>query len=165
MMTIEDDLVSVDNLIEDYLLEEPRNEFIQSCDIVAFNKICKNSSFCILVATLKHSCLCLYWWLYASECMFCFLQKLVWSCSIKHVRDAGLSFVSNRREFGFPVLSIFCLVLLKWIQNLFYGFIIVIHGNVFCACRCGGKIVVSICKCWVLTMCSLESIIWWVLES
>ena len=60
MMTIEDDLVSVDNLIEDYLLEEPRNEFIQSCDIVAFNKICKNSSFCILVATLKHSCLCLY---------------------------------------------------------------------------------------------------------
>jgi elongation factor 1-beta len=39
MMTIEDDLVSVDNLIEDYLMEEPRNEFIQSCDIVAFNKI------------------------------------------------------------------------------------------------------------------------------
>ncbi|KAH7286829.1 hypothetical protein KP509_32G024000 [Ceratopteris richardii] len=39
MMTIEDDLVSVDNLIEDYLTEEPRNEYIQSCDIVAFNKI------------------------------------------------------------------------------------------------------------------------------
>jgi elongation factor 1-beta len=43
MMTIEDELVSVDNLIEDYFLEEPRNEFIQSCDIVAFNKICKHA--------------------------------------------------------------------------------------------------------------------------
>ncbi|KAG6552386.1 hypothetical protein Mapa_006240 [Marchantia paleacea] len=42
MMTIEDDLVSPDNLIEDYLTAEPCNEFIQSCDIVAFNKICKN---------------------------------------------------------------------------------------------------------------------------
>ncbi|XP_057964090.1 elongation factor 1-delta-like isoform X2 [Malania oleifera] len=39
MMTIVDDLVSVDNLIEDYLTVEPLNEFIQSCDIVAFNKI------------------------------------------------------------------------------------------------------------------------------
>ncbi|XP_020575547.1 elongation factor 1-delta-like [Phalaenopsis equestris] len=39
MMTIVDDLVSVDNLIEDYLTSEPANEFIQSCDIVAFNKI------------------------------------------------------------------------------------------------------------------------------
>ena len=43
-MTIEDDLVSVDNLIEDYFLEEPRNEFIQSCDIVAFNKICESTT-------------------------------------------------------------------------------------------------------------------------
>eukprot|EP00262_Sarcandra_glabra_P013195 TRINITY_DN360_c0_g1_i1.p1 TRINITY_DN360_c0_g1~~TRINITY_DN360_c0_g1_i1.p1 ORF type:complete len:236 (+),score=66.24 TRINITY_DN360_c0_g1_i1:228-935(+) len=39
MMTIVDDLVSVDNLIEDHLTSEPANEFIQSCDIVAFNKI------------------------------------------------------------------------------------------------------------------------------
>jgi len=39
MMTIEDDLVSVDNLIEDYLTAEPANEYIQSCDIAAFNKI------------------------------------------------------------------------------------------------------------------------------
>lgn len=39
MMTIEDDLVSVDQLIEDYLTAEPANEHIQSCDIVAFNKI------------------------------------------------------------------------------------------------------------------------------
>ncbi|GMH11437.1 hypothetical protein Nepgr_013278 [Nepenthes gracilis] len=39
MMTIVDDLVSVDTLIEDHLLTEPRNEYIQSCDIVAFNKI------------------------------------------------------------------------------------------------------------------------------
>ncbi|KAL9234838.1 hypothetical protein vseg_009661 [Gypsophila vaccaria] len=39
MMTIVDDLVSVDNLIEDYLTVEPANEYIQSCDIVAFNKI------------------------------------------------------------------------------------------------------------------------------
>lgn len=39
MMTIVDDLVSVDNLIEDYLTVEPANEYIQSCDIVVFNKI------------------------------------------------------------------------------------------------------------------------------
>ncbi|XP_020575550.1 LOW QUALITY PROTEIN: elongation factor 1-delta-like, partial [Phalaenopsis equestris] len=41
MMTIVDDLVSVDSLIEDHLTTEPANEFIQSCDIVAFNKIYK----------------------------------------------------------------------------------------------------------------------------
>ncbi|OWM69108.1 hypothetical protein CDL15_Pgr025295 [Punica granatum] len=39
MLTIVDDLVSVDNLIEDHLLTEPINEYVQSCDIVAFNKI------------------------------------------------------------------------------------------------------------------------------
>ncbi|XP_077233464.1 elongation factor 1-delta 1-like [Tasmannia lanceolata] len=39
MMTIVDDLVSVDHLIEEYLTVEPANEYIQSCDIVAFNKI------------------------------------------------------------------------------------------------------------------------------
>jgi elongation factor 1-beta len=39
MMTIVDDEVSVDNLIEDFLTSEPNNEYIQSCDIVAFNKI------------------------------------------------------------------------------------------------------------------------------
>ncbi|KAI5661999.1 hypothetical protein M9H77_21322 [Catharanthus roseus] len=39
MMTIVDDLVSVDDLIENYLTVEPCNEYIQSCDIVAFNKI------------------------------------------------------------------------------------------------------------------------------
>ncbi|KAM0906896.1 hypothetical protein ACQ4PT_016491 [Festuca glaucescens] len=42
MMTIIDDLVSVDTLIEDHLCVEPANEYIQSCDIVAFNKICKS---------------------------------------------------------------------------------------------------------------------------
>ncbi|XP_074281136.1 elongation factor 1-delta 1-like [Silene latifolia] len=39
MMTIVDDQVSVDNVIEDYLTAEPINEYVQSCDIVAFNKI------------------------------------------------------------------------------------------------------------------------------
>ncbi|GER54729.1 elongation factor 1-beta 1 [Striga asiatica] len=39
MLTIVDDLVSVDNMIEDYLTAEPINEYVQSCDIVAFNKI------------------------------------------------------------------------------------------------------------------------------
>ncbi|XP_061344688.1 elongation factor 1-beta 1 isoform X2 [Gastrolobium bilobum] len=39
MMTIVDDLVSVDSLIEEYLTVEPCNEYVQSCDIVAFNKI------------------------------------------------------------------------------------------------------------------------------
>ncbi|XP_031103969.1 elongation factor 1-delta-like [Ipomoea triloba] len=39
MLTIVDDLVSVDELIESYLTVEPVNEYVQSCDIVAFNKI------------------------------------------------------------------------------------------------------------------------------
>ncbi|KAG9439735.1 hypothetical protein H6P81_019900 [Aristolochia fimbriata] len=50
MMTIVDDLVSVDNLIEDYLTCEPANEYIQSCDIVAFNKILQNSAISLTVA-------------------------------------------------------------------------------------------------------------------
>lgn len=41
MLTIVDDLVSVDNLIEERLMSEPINEYVQSCDIVAFNKICE----------------------------------------------------------------------------------------------------------------------------
>ncbi|KAK6914841.1 Translation elongation factor EF1B, beta/delta subunit, guanine nucleotide exchange domain [Dillenia turbinata] len=44
MLTIVDDLVSVDNLIEEHLTVEPINEYVQSCDIVAFNKICKSSN-------------------------------------------------------------------------------------------------------------------------
>ncbi|XP_028765085.1 elongation factor 1-delta-like [Neltuma alba] len=39
MLTIVDDLVSVDSLIEEHLMSEPVNEYVQSCDIVAFNKI------------------------------------------------------------------------------------------------------------------------------
>ena len=39
MLTIVDDLVSVDSLIEEHLTVEPCNEYVQSCDIVAFNKI------------------------------------------------------------------------------------------------------------------------------
>jgi len=39
MLTIIDDLVSVDDLIEERLTVEPINEYVQSCDIVAFNKI------------------------------------------------------------------------------------------------------------------------------
>ena len=41
MCTIVDDLVSVDTMIEEQLTVEPINEFVQSCDIVAFNKICE----------------------------------------------------------------------------------------------------------------------------
>ncbi|KAJ0435478.1 putative translation elongation factor EF1B/ribosomal protein S6 [Helianthus annuus] len=41
MLTIVDDLVSVDTLFEEHLTVEPINEYVQSCDIVAFNKICK----------------------------------------------------------------------------------------------------------------------------
>lgn len=44
MLTIVDDLVSVDSLIEEQLTVEPINEYVQSCDIVAFNKICKFKS-------------------------------------------------------------------------------------------------------------------------
>lgn len=39
MLNIVDDLVSVDTLIEERLTVEPCDEWIQSCDIVAFNKI------------------------------------------------------------------------------------------------------------------------------
>ncbi|XP_047172983.1 elongation factor 1-delta 2-like, partial [Vigna umbellata] len=39
MLTIVDDLVSVDTLIEERLTVEPIIEYVQSCDIVAFNKI------------------------------------------------------------------------------------------------------------------------------
>ncbi|MQL76695.1 hypothetical protein Taro_009091 [Colocasia esculenta] len=39
MLTIVDDLVSVDGLIEEHLTVEPCSEYVQSCDIVAFNKI------------------------------------------------------------------------------------------------------------------------------
>ncbi|KAL8034932.1 hypothetical protein ABFX02_12G063000 [Erythranthe guttata] len=39
MMTIIDDLVSVDTLIEEVLTVEPINEYVQSCDNAAFNKI------------------------------------------------------------------------------------------------------------------------------
>ncbi|KAL4592197.1 hypothetical protein LXL04_005184 [Taraxacum kok-saghyz] len=39
MMTIVDDLVSVDTLIEERLTVEPISDYVQSCDIVAFNKI------------------------------------------------------------------------------------------------------------------------------
>ncbi|GJR24725.1 elongation factor 1-delta [Tanacetum coccineum] len=46
MMTIVDDLVSVDSVIEDRLTAEPINEYVQSCDIVAFNKICKILKVC-----------------------------------------------------------------------------------------------------------------------
>lgn len=45
-MTIVDDLVSVDDLIEEHLTAEPVNEYVQSCDIVAFNKICKFDKIC-----------------------------------------------------------------------------------------------------------------------
>ncbi|XP_073018165.1 elongation factor 1-delta-like [Primulina eburnea] len=39
MMTIVDDLVSIDTLIEEHLTVEPISEYVQSCDIAAFNKI------------------------------------------------------------------------------------------------------------------------------
>uniref|UniRef100_A0A1J3CYN8 Elongation factor 1-delta 1 n=1 Tax=Noccaea caerulescens TaxID=107243 RepID=A0A1J3CYN8_NOCCA len=39
MCTIVDDLVSIDTMIEEQLTVEPINEYVQSCDIVAFNKI------------------------------------------------------------------------------------------------------------------------------
>ncbi|CAH8349255.1 unnamed protein product [Eruca vesicaria subsp. sativa] len=39
MLTIVDDLMSPDNIIEDYLTCDPNNEYIQSVYIVAFNKI------------------------------------------------------------------------------------------------------------------------------
>ena len=52
MMTIVDDLVSVDTVIEERLTEEPINEYVQSCDIVAFNKICKFLSNFLLLLKL-----------------------------------------------------------------------------------------------------------------
>lgn len=62
MMTIVDDLVSVDTLIEERLTVEPINEYVQSCDIVAFNKICKFilHAFAVSSSNLKFNlCACL----------------------------------------------------------------------------------------------------------
>ncbi|PHT42820.1 Elongation factor 1-delta 1 [Capsicum baccatum] len=39
MLTIINELVSMDTLIEEHLIVEPINEYVQSCDIIAFNKI------------------------------------------------------------------------------------------------------------------------------
>lgn len=44
MMTIVDDLVSVDELIEEKLTAGECEQYVQSCDIQAFNKICKAST-------------------------------------------------------------------------------------------------------------------------
>lgn len=47
-MTIEDEKVSIDELIEDDLCGGPEtSEYVQSCDIVAFNKICELSQLCL----------------------------------------------------------------------------------------------------------------------
>ncbi|XP_073272045.1 elongation factor 1-delta 1-like isoform X1 [Primulina huaijiensis] len=54
MMTIVDDLVSVDSLIEEYLTAEPINEYVQSCDIVAFNKICRRYIICRTCELCEH---------------------------------------------------------------------------------------------------------------
>nr|POE50293.1 elongation factor 1-delta [Quercus suber] len=51
MLTIVDDLVSVDTLIEEHLTVEPINEYVQSCDIVAFNKISYYCMHCLLLTT------------------------------------------------------------------------------------------------------------------
>lgn len=56
MLTIVDDLVSVDTLIEEHLTVEPINEYVQSCDIVAFNKICK--TVIIIISIPMNLCLC-----------------------------------------------------------------------------------------------------------
>ncbi|KAJ6875795.1 hypothetical protein NC652_035233 [Populus alba x Populus x berolinensis] len=48
MLTIIDDLVSVDTLIEERLTTEPINEYVQSCDIVAFNKIFNQGSLYVV---------------------------------------------------------------------------------------------------------------------
>lgn len=58
MLTIVDDLVSVDDLIENHLTVEPINEYVQSCDIVAFNKICKSILYCCFHAVLFLLLLC-----------------------------------------------------------------------------------------------------------
>jgi len=54
MLTIVDDLVSVDNLIEEYLTVEPISEYVQSCDIVAFNKICTYFSDGLFLRSNSH---------------------------------------------------------------------------------------------------------------
>lgn len=49
------DLVSVDTIIEERLTAEPINEYVQSCDIVAFNKICK------FIHAKKNYCYYFFW--------------------------------------------------------------------------------------------------------
>ncbi|GAY44276.1 hypothetical protein CUMW_080950 [Citrus unshiu] len=61
MLTIVDDLVSVDNLIEEHLMAEPINEYVQSCDIVAFNKISFSSVIMFVLGECCVLLLCLQW--------------------------------------------------------------------------------------------------------
>ncbi|KAM0060078.1 putative translation elongation factor EF1B/ribosomal protein S6 [Helianthus debilis subsp. tardiflorus] len=56
MLTIVDDLVSVDTLIEEHLTVEPINEYVQSCDIVAFNKIFYQRLYYDTVSVVLWSC-------------------------------------------------------------------------------------------------------------
>ncbi|MFS8000504.1 putative translation elongation factor EF1B/ribosomal protein S6 [Helianthus anomalus] len=56
MLTIVDDLVSVDTLIEECLTVEPINEYVQSCDIVAFNKIFYQHLYYGAVSVVLWSC-------------------------------------------------------------------------------------------------------------
>ncbi|KOM40564.1 hypothetical protein LR48_Vigan04g076200 [Vigna angularis] len=60
MLTIVDDLVSVDTLIEEHLTVEPINEYVQSCDIVAFNKICKYFKWLFFSVIPKWFCILLH---------------------------------------------------------------------------------------------------------
>ncbi|KAI4983535.1 hypothetical protein ZWY2020_025401 [Hordeum vulgare] len=48
MLAVVNDLVSVDGLIEDHLCAEPIDQYVQSCDIVSFNKICKQFRACFV---------------------------------------------------------------------------------------------------------------------
>ncbi|GMY15099.1 elongation factor 1-delta [Fagus crenata] len=59
MLTIVDDLVSVDTLIEERLTVEPINEYVQSCDIVAFNKILISLSLHALLDFDRRNIVCL----------------------------------------------------------------------------------------------------------
>lgn len=75
-MTIVDDLVSVDDLIDERLTVEPINEYVQSCDIVAFNKICEffyiGSFFLVLYFMFSSSTERLKTMNITFNCQFCY---------------------------------------------------------------------------------------------
>jgi len=145
MLTIVDDLVSVDTLIEERLTTEPINEYVQSCDIVAFNKICKcRWLFCYNMrphsGTFQSLCIrkCVDSCLHAVYSFYCRIEGSRWQWAqarfLRVWRSYKFYFVLNgaiilyflflflllKTEFTVVVSHSFA-VLVKWVSTCFFG--------------------------------------------